>query len=198
MGDWKTTLLLASFLVQAVLGLVFYGIPAIMFSKVLPEFFYLELAWSLKLFILGYFLTALLSLYYLGVSPRLETGRLFGTVYFAFGMLGSVWVIVESISSAETPLLFVAFGIWFATSLCGIIALWLAGERIPEAAAAAVMALLGVSALISTLIAEWVAVDYYVHASMKGGPENATVVVGLVGCLSISRTRAEPSLLRHA
>jgi len=154
MRNWRLMMLLGPFIVQAVLGLMFPGIPAIMFSKVLPEFFYMELAWSLKLFILGYFLTAMLSLYHLGVSPKPGRARFFGAVYFAFGMFGSVWVIIESISSAETPLLFVAFGVWFATSLCGIMALWLVKERVPEAAAAAVMALLGVSALISILIAE--------------------------------------------
>ena len=179
MKDWRLILLLGSFLVQAVLNLVFYGIPAIMLSKMLPEFFYPELAWSLKLFILCYFLTAFISLYYLGISPRPERGRLFGTVYFTVGMVGAALVIVRFLSDAETPLLFVAFGVWFAASLCGIIALWLVEERIPEAAAAVVMALLGVSALISILLSEWVAVDYYVHTHMVGDiPENATVIAG--------------------
>ncbi|NJE76777.1 hypothetical protein [Thermococcus sp. ES12] len=176
MRDWKVILLLGCFALQLVINLVFYGFPAILFSAIVPESLYPKIAWSLPFLIFAYFLLAIASLYYLGISPRLERGRLFGSAYFVIGSLGSAWVI-STISSVETPLLPIVFGVWLISSLVGIAALWLMEEKLPALPAAVMVALFGISALISAATAQWVVADYYVHAG-SGIPENATAVVG--------------------
>lgn len=178
MRNWKLPLLLSCFIVQLAINLIFYGFPAIMFSGIVPESLYPEIAWSLPVLIIVYFLMGMASLYYLGISPRPKRGRLLGSAYFAFGAIGSAWVIAESLAGTETPLLPIAFGIWFASSIGGIVSLWLLEEKVPDAVAAAIIAFLGISAFISAATAQWVVTDYYVHVHMNESiPGNATVVV---------------------
>ncbi|ASJ11487.1 hypothetical protein [Thermococcus thioreducens] len=177
MGDWKTTLLLAPFIVQLVINLIFYGFPAIMFSGIVPRSLYPKIAWSLPVLIVIYFLLGMAALYYMGISPRPKRGRLLGSAYFALGALGSAWVILQTLAGMETPLLAIAFGIWLTSSIVGILSLWLLEETVPEAAAAAIIAFLGISAFISAATAQWVVTDYYIHVHTNGGMENATVVV---------------------
>ncbi|KQH81899.1 hypothetical protein [Thermococcus thioreducens] len=108
MGDWKTTLLLAPFIVQLVINLIFYGFPAIMFSGIVPRSLYPKIAWSLPVLIVIYFLLGMAALYYMGISPRPKRGRLLGSAYFALGALGSAWVILQTLAGMETPLLAIA------------------------------------------------------------------------------------------
>ncbi|ASJ15277.1 hypothetical protein [Thermococcus radiotolerans] len=178
MRNWKLPLLLGCFIVQLVINLIFYGFPAIMFSGIVPESLYPKIAWSLPVLIIVYFLLAMASLYYLGISPRPKRGRLLGSAYFAFGALGSAWVILQTLTSTETPLLPIAFGIWFVSSIGGIVSLWLLEEKVPDAVAAAIIAFLGISAFISAATAQWVVTDYYIHVHMNESiPRNATIVV---------------------
>ncbi|NJE11053.1 hypothetical protein [Thermococcus sp. MAR1] len=177
MRNWRLTLLLAPFIVQLAINLIFYGFPAVMFSGIVPESIYPKIAWSLPVLIIIYFLLGMAALYYMGISPRPKRGRLLGSAYFALGALGSAWGIPQTLAGMETPLLAIAFGIWFVSSIGGILSLWLLEEKVPDAVAAVIIAFLGISAFISAAMAQWVVTDYYIHVHTNGGMENATVVV---------------------
>ncbi len=173
-------LLLSCFGVQAVLNLALHGFTPVMFSVIVPNSLFRATAWSLPFLVLGYFLLAVLALYYLGFSFNARRARLTGGFYFLVGLVGSAAVVSGSMHGGETPLLFVVFSVWALTSLVGLALLVnLPSVRASGPVVVGVMVLLGVSALLSAATAQWVVTDYYIHVNMNGSvPENATVVVG--------------------
>ncbi len=173
-------ILLSCFGIQAVLNLVFYGFAPVMFSTIVPGPLFRSAAWALPLLVLGYFLFGIAALYYLSFSLHPLRARVVGGAYFLVGLAGSIAVILESRHDYESPVLFLVFGVWALTSLVGLAFLlsW-RNTRIPEPAAAAVITLLGLSALLSAFTAQWIVTDYYVHVEMNESvPENATVITG--------------------
>ncbi|QDA30510.1 hypothetical protein FH039_01240 [Thermococcus indicus] len=161
------------FIIQAVLNLVFYGFPSLMFSVLVPHGLFGYIAWALPLLVLGYFATGVLSLYALSfLSAR--RGKQFGAAYFGIGSVGSALVLVDG--TYETPMLLIIFALWLVLSLIGIVLLF-KGVETSRALSIVAMVLLAISAVVSASLAQWVVEDYYAHVHIGEIPENATVIV---------------------
>ncbi|GAB6136452.1 hypothetical protein [Thermococcus prieurii] len=174
----KGLLLTCIYLVQGVLNLVFYGIPSIMFSVLLPQRVFREVAWLLPFLVLLYFALGAFSLYFLGFTPRPGRGRVLGVVYFSLGLVGSTAVSREPFG--ETPLLRVLFVAWALLSLLGLFLL-LRTENLEDVSPLLIVSALLIllfSGAVSFLTAQWIVEDYYAHIHMNESvPENATVIV---------------------
>ena len=166
------------YLVQGVLNLVFYGIPSIMFSVLLPQRVFREVAWLLPFLVLLYFAIGAFSLYSMGFTPRPGRGRVLGVVYFSVGLIGSLAVFPEF--ADETPLLRVLFVVWALLSLLGLFLL-LRTENLEDVSPLLIVSALLIllfSGAVSFFTAQWIVEDYYAHIHMdESVPENATVIV---------------------
>jgi len=174
----KGLLLTSVYLVQGVLNLVFYGIPPVMFSVLLPQRAFREVAWLLPFLVLLYFAIGAFSLYYLGLSSVPIRGKYLGVVYFSLGLVGSTAVSLEPFD--ETPLLRVLFVAWAFLSLLGLFLL-LRTENLEDVSPLLIVSALLIllfSGAVSFLTAQWIVEDYYIHVHMNESvPENATVIV---------------------
>ncbi|WP_297535828.1 hypothetical protein [Thermococcus sp.] len=174
----KGFVLTAVYLIQGVLNLVFYGIPSIMFSVLLPQRVFREVAWLLPFLVLLYFAIGAFSLYYLGLSPVPKRGKYLGAVYFSLGLFGSTAVSLEP--AGETPLLRILFIAWAFLSLLGLLLIFKVKnlENVQPLLLIGVLLVLFFSGAVSFLTAQWIVEDYYVHVHMNESvPENATVMV---------------------
>lgn len=178
MKEWKAYLLLSCFGIQAVVNLAFYGFPSIMFSVIVPRGVRGAVAMLLPFLIAGYFSLAVISIYYLGISPKrnMRLGRTLGVGYFFVGLIGSSAVLLN-LEEVETPLLPAMMLVWALTSLIGALLLALTEVRLPSRLSVPLAVLLVLSGLISIFTAEWLAEDYSVHAHINESiSENASVV----------------------
>ncbi|WP_457741331.1 hypothetical protein [Thermococcus sp.] len=173
----KGLLLTFAYLAQGVLNLIFYGIPSVMFSVLLPRSVFREIAWLLPFLVLLYFALGAFSLYYLGLSPIPKRGRWLGVVYFSMGLVGSLAVSLESVD--ETPVLRPLFITWALLSLLGLSLTFKVGglERVNPLLIIGTVLVLFFSGAVSFLTAQWIVEDYYIHIHMNESvPENVTVV----------------------
>ena len=185
MPNLKQHVLPLIFLLQAVLNLVFYGFPAFMFSVIVPNSLYEELARTLPFAMLLYFGLGILALHYISTG-NLQRGRPLGVIYLGFGALGSAAVL--SRFSNDAPALLVLHFLWLVLSIAGIVLLLLGVGASRELSIVA-MVLLGLSALLSAFVADWMVTDYYIHVHMGDNiPENASVIVAYPENVSINAT----------
>ncbi|GAB6100897.1 hypothetical protein JCM16138_01200 [Thermococcus atlanticus] len=180
MADRESYLLPALFLIQAGVNLAFYGFPAVMFSVIIPN----SLHWALPPLVIGYFALGIFALYNLS-TPDFRKGRPLGVAYFGIGAVGSGAVIMESLN--ESPFFMGLFALWFISSLVGMFLLF-RGAGVSPRLAFVVMALLGISALVSALTAQWVVQDYHAHVHTGEIPDNATVIIAPPENVSPSNT----------
>ena len=153
-------LLIGCFLLQGALSLVFYGIPSILFSALVPPGVGENLPWALRVLVLGYFGLGIASIYGISLGGDLSAGKVLGMAYFAVGAVASIAVLLESRDSYENPLLLVVFSAWLAVSLTGFLIVGTLKNPLPFKTASMVsMLLLGASAAVSVLNAEWVVLD---------------------------------------
>ncbi|MFA4646295.1 hypothetical protein P8X24_03345 [Pyrococcus kukulkanii] len=142
------------FIAQALITSAFCGLPAVMFSAIIPDA--LQLSLLLPFLVLGYFSLGAISLYYLQ-TPEPKKGRLFGYAYFSLGLVGSI-VVVAKVKYPETPLLPIVFTTWALISLIGVMSLR-STERIPKIIAVLAITFLMIPAFICALTTQWVAVE---------------------------------------
>jgi len=151
MSNLKQHALPLVFLLQAVLNLMFYGFPAFMFSVIVPNSLYEKLAWTLPFAVLLYFGLGILALHYVSTG-NLHRGRPLGIIYLGFGAVGSAAVL--SMLSHDAPAFLVLYLLWLALSIAGIFLLFLGVGASRELSIVA-MVLLGLSALLSAFVADW-------------------------------------------
>ena len=182
-------LLASAYLLQGVLNVVFYGIPSVMFSALLPQGVFQESAWLLPFLVLLYFSLGALSLYYLGFTTLPNRGKYLGVIYFSVGLIGSLAICFES--AVETPVLRAVFALWALSSLLGLFLIPRTGnlEDVLPLLTALTLLLLLFSGAVSFLTAQWIVEDYYAHLHMSGGiPENASIIVARPENVSINGT----------
>jgi hypothetical protein len=144
-------------LVQALINIPFYGIPAILLTTVLPPSASERFPWLLQLLIMAYFSLAVAYLYHVGFSFDPSRARLFGGAYFLLGLILPSLVICSSAISHdyETPLLFLFMALWVILSLIGLVAVLRGTDKIGRGPSIVLMLLVALSAVISASTLEW-------------------------------------------